>query len=126
MAARELLVVILNHTNEELNLEPGFPSLEHGQIMDTPDSQPPQEILAGESGLLRCKSHRVGMGVEGSVRYRIIGFEGRNTVTFVWNVHYLGQNKFDAACAVDSFKVRVLGGQGSQAVVVFVFEPANL
>ncbi|KAM6505438.1 hypothetical protein FSOLCH5_014655 [Fusarium solani] len=126
MAARELLVVILNHTNEELNLEPSSPSLDHGQWMDTSDSRPPQEILAGESGILRCKSHRVGMGVEGSVTYRIVGLEGRNKVTFKWNVHYLGQNKFDAACAADSFKVRVLGGHGNQAVVVFVFEPAKL
>lgn len=121
MTARELLVVILNHTNEELNLEAESPSLKHGLWMDTQDSRPPQEILAGESGMLRCKSRHLGTGIEGSVTYRIISFEGDNKVTFLWNVYYLGQNKFYFSCGVGGFTVRTLGGQGSQAVAVFVF-----
>ncbi|KFA70269.1 hypothetical protein S40285_09772 [Stachybotrys chlorohalonatus IBT 40285] len=66
MAARELIVVALNHTNEELNLEPQSPRLDHGEWMDVPESQPPQEIRAGESGIWRCKSRRIGTGVEGA------------------------------------------------------------
>lgn len=120
MTTRELLVVILNHTNEELDLEPESPSLDHGHWMDTPDSRPPPEILAGESGMLRCKSSHVGVGVGGSVTYGIVGYGANNKVTFVWNVPYVGPNRFDCSCAVDAFTVRVLGGRGTQPVVVFV------
>lgn len=121
MTARELLVVILNHTNEELNLQPDSPTLKHGHLMDAPDSRPPLEILAGESGMLRCKSIHAGAGVEGSVTYRVVGFQANNGVTFMWNVPYLGPNKFDCSCAVDDFTVSILGGRGNQAVVVYVF-----
>ncbi|KAH7142529.1 hypothetical protein DER46DRAFT_542682 [Fusarium sp. MPI-SDFR-AT-0072] len=115
MATRELLVIILNHTNEELNIEPQSPSLDHGHWIDTPDSRPPQMILAGESGMLRCK---------GSITYRVVGFDANNKVTFLWNVPYVGPNKFDCSCATDAFTVKVMGGRGNQAVVVFVFERA--
>lgn len=121
MATRELLVVILNHTNEELDLEPESPNLEHGQWMDTPESRPPTEILAGESGMLRCKSSHVGAGVEGSATYQVVGYKTNHKVTFLWNVPYVGQNKFDCLCAAEGFGVRVLGGKGNQPVVVFVF-----
>ncbi|KAH7267824.1 uncharacterized protein BKA55DRAFT_556632 [Fusarium redolens] len=121
MATRELLIVILNHTNEELNTEPEWPTLNHGHWNKTPDLQPPQTILAGESGMLRCKSSHIGGGVEGSITYRIVGFEGRNEVAFTWNVPYVGPNKFDASCAVSDFTVNILGGRGKEAVVVFVF-----
>ncbi|SPJ74788.1 uncharacterized protein FTOL_04519 [Fusarium torulosum] len=125
MATRELLVVILNHTNEELEIEPQSPSLGHGLLMAPPDLQPPQTILAGESGMMRCKSSHIGGGVDGSIVYRIIGFEQRNKVKFVWSVPYLGVNKFDSACASPEFKVDILGGRGHQAVIVFVFKPAE-
>jgi hypothetical protein len=121
MATRELLVVILNHTNEELEIEPQSPSLDHGLWMATPDLQPPQTILAGESGMLRCKSSHIGGGVDGSITYQIIGFEPRNKVKFVWSVPYVGVNKFDSACACPEFKIDILGGRGNQAVIVFVF-----
>ncbi|KAH7208601.1 hypothetical protein DER44DRAFT_660612 [Fusarium oxysporum] len=125
MATRELLIVILNHTNEELNTEPEWPTLNHGQWNKTPDLQPPQTILAGESGMLRCKSSHIGGGVDGSITYRIVGFEGRNEVAFMWSVPYVGANKFDASCAVSDFGVEILGGRGKEAVVVFVFAPSD-
>ncbi|KAL5611304.1 hypothetical protein FOBRF1_007421 [Fusarium oxysporum] len=48
MATRELLVVILNHTNEELNTEPEWPTVTHGHFIKDPDLPPPQTILAGQ------------------------------------------------------------------------------
>lgn len=68
MAGKELVVVVLNHTNEELKLE-SEPRLEHGEWMDAPESQPPWEIRAGESGMWRCKSRHIGTGIAGSVTY---------------------------------------------------------
>jgi hypothetical protein len=121
MASRELLVVILNHTNEELNIEPESPSLDHAHWLDSTDSRPPQEILAGESGMLRCESNHIGRGFEGSVTYRIVGFEMNNKVTFSWNIPYVGLNKYNCSYPADAFTVKVLGGRGNQAVVVFVF-----
>ncbi|EMT69355.1 hypothetical protein ACKRZS_006463 [Fusarium odoratissimum] len=125
MASRELLVVILNHTNEELNTEPEWPTLVHGQFIKDADLPPPQAILAGESGMLRCKSNHLGGGVEGSITYRVVGFGPRNEVTFSWSVPYVGVNKFSAASAIPNFQVQTLGGHGNQAVVVFVFEPSQ-
>jgi hypothetical protein len=121
MATRELLVVILNHTNEELNTEPEWPALTHGHFEKAPDLPPPQTILAGESGMLRCKSSHIGSGIEGSITYRIVGFGPRNEVTFSWSVPYVGVNRFNAASAIPNFTVNILGGRGNQAVVVFVF-----
>ncbi|KAH7148128.1 hypothetical protein DER46DRAFT_514680, partial [Fusarium sp. MPI-SDFR-AT-0072] len=100
MAARELLVVILNYTNKEHNIEAESLSLDHGHWMDTPDSRPPQDILAGES---------------------VVSFEANNKVTFSWNIPYVGPHKYDCCCPRDAFNIRVLGGRGNQAVVVFVF-----
>ncbi|KAJ9419353.1 hypothetical protein FOXG_07242 [Fusarium oxysporum f. sp. lycopersici 4287] len=94
MAVRELIVMVLNHTNEELNLESESPRLGHGEWMDTPESQPPQEIRAGESGMWRCNSCHIGTGIEGSVTYRIAGYGTNNRVNLTWNVHYVGPNKF--------------------------------
>ncbi|CEI68173.1 hypothetical protein FVEN_g12227 [Fusarium venenatum] len=123
MTTRELLVVILNHTNEELNTEPEWPTVTHGHFIKDPEIPPPQTILAGESGMLRCKSDHLGGGIEGSITYRIVGFGPRNEVKFMWSVPYIGVNKFSAASAIPDFTVHALGGHGSQAVVVFIFQP---
>jgi hypothetical protein len=89
--------------------------------MNTPNSRSLQMILAGESGMLCCKSSHIGGGIDGSLTYQVVGFEGNNKVAFKWNVPFVGQNKYDSACATDAFKVTVLGGHGNQAVVIFVF-----
>lgn len=82
MTTRELIVVILNHTNEELNLEPQSPSLERGHWLDSLDIRPPSMMLGGESGVLRCQSNHVGGGVEGSITYHIVGFEQKKKVVY--------------------------------------------
>ncbi|KAK2123339.1 hypothetical protein NOF04DRAFT_1195980 [Fusarium oxysporum II5] len=120
MAARELLVVILNHTNKEHNIKAESPSLDHGHWIDTPDSRPPREILAGESGRLRCQSSHIYGVITGSVS-RVFGFETNNKVTLSWNIPCVGPNKYDCCCPRDAFNIRVLCGRGNQAVVVFVF-----
>lgn len=126
MATRELFVVILNHTNEELNTELEWPTLTHGHFIKGPDLPLSQTILAGESGMLRCKSNHLGGKIEGSITYRIVGFGPRNEVAFTWSLPYIGVNKFSAASAIPNFKVHVLGGHGNQAVVVFVLGESAL
>ncbi|KAH6980210.1 hypothetical protein EDB82DRAFT_539843 [Fusarium venenatum] len=125
MAARELLVVILNHTNEELNIEPESPSLDHGNWMETSESRPPQQILAGESGMMRCKSSHVYGTIDGSVSYRVVGVEMNNKVAISWSIPLVGPNKYDWSCPRDLFNIKVLGGRGNQAVTVFVIEPVR-
>lgn len=120
MASRELFVVILNQTNEELNAEVEWPTLTHGHFVKNPDLPPPQTILAGESGMLRCKSNHLGGKIEGSITYRMVGFGPRNEVVFTWSLPYIGVNRFHAASAIPNFQVHTLGGHGNQAVVVFV------
>lgn len=120
MAARELTVVFLNHTNEELNIEPESPSLDHGDWMETSEARPPQEILAGESGMLQCKSSRMYGAINGSVSYRLVGVEMNNKVTISWSIPHIGPNNYDWSCPQDLFNIKVLGGRGNQAVAVFV------
>jgi hypothetical protein len=126
MAARELTVVVLNHTNEELGLEPASTILDHGQWVDEPEWYPTQLILAGESGLWRCESRHFGSNIEGSVTYRILHETANRKVTFKWNIHYVGTNKFDHTCTMDEFGVRAFGGSGRHAVAVFVFGSSKL
>ncbi|KAG8418377.1 Lysophospholipase 1 [Metarhizium acridum] len=126
MAARELIVILLNHTNEELSLEPGSPHLDHGDWMtDTPESEPPVEIRAGESGMWRCKSRHVGAGTVGAVSYRIVGYGEKDKISLSWDVRYVAPSKFEHLVESDEFTIRVLGGSGKQAVAVFVLEPAQ-
>lgn len=122
MAARELTVVLLNQTNEELALDPQSPRLDQGVWMtDTPESEPPLEVRAGESGIWRCKSRHVGDGTVGAVSYRIVGYGDNDKLTLSWDIRYVGANKFEHTCETSEFTVRVLGGSGRQAVAVFVF-----
>jgi hypothetical protein len=120
-AIRELIVVVLNHTNEELNLEPESLRLDHGEWMDGPESQPPQDIRAGESGIWRCKSCHIGRGFTGGVTYRVAGYGTKNSVALTWDVRYAGPNKFHQSCTAEEFAVRVLGGSGKLAIAIFVF-----
>ena len=122
MASRELIIVFLNYTNEELKLDPESLRLEQGEWgTDTKESQPPSEIRAGESGLWRCKSPHVGAGTVGSVTYQIVGYGEGGGVTVSWDVRYVGPSKFEHSCQAGEFATRVLGGSGRQAVAVFVF-----
>ncbi|KAK7211668.1 hypothetical protein V2G26_018846 [Clonostachys chloroleuca] len=122
MAARELTVVILNHTNEELQLEPNSPQLDHGKQLN-PESPPPPYILAGESVIWSFKSTHIGAGIQGHVTYRMVGFEEDALVTFSWNVHVVSANKFCHSTTLEGFTTRVFGGAGKQGVAVFIFEP---
>lgn len=122
MAARELIVILLNQTNEELTLDPQSPQLDQGEWMtDTPESEPPVEIRAGESGMWRCKSKHVGAGTVGSVSYRIVGYGDNDKISMSWDIRYVGPSKFEYAVESKDFAMRVLGGSGRQAVAVFVF-----
>lgn len=121
MAARELIVIFLNHTNEELSLEPGSAHLDHGEWMTgTPESEPPKEIRAGESGMWRCKSRHVGLGTVGAVSYRIVRYGEKDKISLSWDVRYVVPSKFKHTVESDEFAIRVLGGSGSPAVAVFV------
>ncbi|KAH7142920.1 hypothetical protein B0J13DRAFT_636740 [Dactylonectria estremocensis] len=124
MVAREVVVVVLNQTNEELGLQQDSPHLEHGEWMTMTES-PPQQILAGESGMWRCQARHIGTQIEGSVTYRIVGYGAANAVTFAWKVSLVEPNKFRHICSAEEFDVRIISGGGLQAVGVFVFEPAK-
>jgi hypothetical protein len=126
MAARELVVILLNHTNEELAIDPEFTCLEHGEgKTDTPESEPPAQIGAGESGMWRCKSPHVGVGTIGCVSYRIVRYGEKNKITLSWDIRYVGSSKFEYTVEAEEFTMRVLGGSGKQAVVVFVFRKSE-
>lgn len=121
MAAQELIVIFLNHTNEELTLVPGSVRLDHGEWMTgTPESEPPKEIRAGESGIWRCKSRHVGWGTVGAVDYYISGYGEKDKISVSWDVRNVVPSKFEPTVESDEFAIRVLGGSGWPAVAVFV------
>ncbi len=90
MASRELLVVFLNQSNEELNLEAESPRVEDDRPQDDPEARPPLEIGARESGMWHCKAphRRRDRGV--CSRTRIVGHGANDKVTLAWDVHYVG------------------------------------
>lgn len=120
MTTTQLTVVILNHTNEELELVPDLMRVESGEMVKADEYTPPKQILAGESAILPFKSIHIGSGIQGEVTYRMTGFEEEASVTFTWNVHLVSANKFTHSCTLDEFNTRLLGGGGKQAVAVFV------
>uniref|UniRef100_A0A8H7TQK1 Uncharacterized protein n=1 Tax=Bionectria ochroleuca TaxID=29856 RepID=A0A8H7TQK1_BIOOC len=109
MAAKELTVVILNHTNEELQLQPESLQLELGELLDLSKPSPPKNVLAGESVIWSFRSAHIGGGIQGQVAYQMVGFEENASVTFHWSVHLVGTNKFTHTSSVDGFTTRVLG-----------------
>ncbi|KAH7145568.1 hypothetical protein B0J13DRAFT_607215 [Dactylonectria estremocensis] len=124
-ASRELVVVVLNLTNEELSLFPESPNLSHGKWMDDPGSRPPQEIRAGESGMWRCQAEHIGVQIEGSASYSIVGYDYNVRVTFTWKIYSVRPNEFNQSCAAEGFEIQVIGGGGRQPVVVYVFKPTE-
>ncbi|KAL8391813.1 hypothetical protein RB595_002135 [Gaeumannomyces hyphopodioides] len=124
MSVREVTVVVLNHTNEELGLDESSLRLDRGEWL-APESKPPREIPAGESGIWRCKTHGLA-GIEGSAHYRVVGRDPSEKVTFTWVAHFIVPNKYTHESSVEGYRIRVLGGEGRHAVAVFIFEPVAL
>jgi hypothetical protein len=121
MASRQLVVVVLNQTNEELSLVPESMSLTHGKWMDDPEARPPQEIRAGESGMWRCQAEHLGVQIEGGVCYSIVGYDSNLRLTFTWRIYSVRPNEFDQSCVIEGFEIQVIGGGGMQPIVVYVF-----
>ncbi|KAH6645852.1 hypothetical protein BKA67DRAFT_87911 [Truncatella angustata] len=122
--SRDITVVVLNHTEDGLDLDPESRHLYCGQ-WEPSTSLPPQSIRPRESVLWQCKSTGIGRGVEGSVTYRMSGAVPHDKVRFCWKIRYFGLNHYEAAVTRDGYGVRVLGGEGDHAVVVFVFGPTT-
>lgn len=120
MDSRHLAVIVLNHTNEELAMLPPSMHLDHGKWANPSESEPPQDILAGESGIWRCQAQHVGGRIEGSVSYSIVGYEPKASVSFMWKTYALRPNEFTSACSEEDFTVQVIGGNGTPATAVFI------
>ncbi|KAI5460138.1 hypothetical protein BGZ63DRAFT_389580 [Mariannaea sp. PMI_226] len=125
MSSGELLVVVLNQSNEELNLLPDSPNLTRGEWTDACEARPPQEILAGECGMWRIHGGRIGKQIEGSVAYQIVGYDS-NTITFSWKVYMVRSNEFQHSCTTNDFEVQVINGGGKPAIAIFIFKPAKI
>jgi hypothetical protein len=112
-------VVVLNHTDEELDLDLESRRLLRGQ-WEPPQSLPPDMIRPRESALWHCKATGLGQGIDGSVTYRMAGAVPHDKVRFCWKSRYFGPNQYDTAATRDGCVVNVMGGEGDHAVVVFV------
>lgn len=120
MGRRGVTVIVLNHSDEELDLDTESVHLWHGQWAPA-ESMPPEVIQPRESVLWYCKATGLGRGIEGSVTYRMAGPVPHDKVRFQWKNRYFGPNFYGGQTTRDGYTVHAKGGQGGDSVVVFVF-----
>jgi hypothetical protein len=121
LASREVTVVVVNQSHDQLELDSGCTQLWRGKWEDeVPGSVVPEMIRPGESVIWRCKSTGVAKGIEGSVTFHMAGHPPHDKVRFTWKNRYFGPNAYNAQTTRDGYKIDVEGGEGARAVVVFV------
>ena len=113
------MVVVLNHTQDELDLDAQSRRLSQG-IWETVESVPPDVIVPGGSASWRCKSSGITQGIDGSVTYTVRGQVPHDKVRFCWKNRYFGPNFYDTSATRKSHVINVQGGSGAKTVVVFV------
>lgn len=121
LASRQVTVIIVNHSEEMLELDTDSVKLWRGKWSgEVAGSVVSPAIRPGESVLWRCQSTGVAKGIDGSVTFRIAGPPPHDRVRFTWKNRYFGPNAYHAQTTREGYKIEVEGGQGARAVVVFV------
>lgn len=111
--------MVLNLTNDSLRLDTDSVRLYRGNWAPS-GLTPPDTIQAGGSAIWQCRASGVGSGVVGSAVYTFEGQVPHDKVRFTWKIRYFGPNKYNPVTTREGYIVRVLGGEGDHATVVFV------
>lgn len=119
MFTRSTIIILLNQTNEELLLDPRSQYLDNSRWI--PGMKPPISILAGEYGAWASEADTRGGGNKGSLQYSISGLDLYDPLILHWDNPYFGRNGYEPRRVPEGFELKVLGGEGSRATVVFVF-----
>jgi hypothetical protein len=117
---KDITVVLLNRTHHELCIEQESSRITRGQWMSSPDSMPAEKIRAGESSVWRCRAENVGTGISGSVLYRTAEHPPHGRVALSWKSRHFGPNEYLHYTSSGELNVKVIGGHGDHAVVVFI------
>ncbi|KAK4236269.1 hypothetical protein C8A03DRAFT_35835 [Achaetomium macrosporum] len=122
LASREVTVIVVNHSSELLELDTDSVQLWRGKWEEEVAGRAPvaQAIRPGESVLWRCKSTGIAQGIVGSATFHITGHPPHDRVRFTWKNRFFGPNAYNAQCTREGFKIKVEGGEGASAVVVFI------
>lgn len=113
------MVVVLNQTGDELDLDEQSRRLSQG-AWTTDDSVAPEVIAPGGSAVWLCKSSGASRGIDGSVIYTVRGQAPHDKIRFCWKNRYFGPNFYDATATRKTHVINIHGGSGAKAVVVFV------
>jgi hypothetical protein len=119
MLTRSTIIILLNQTNEELLLDSRSQYLDNSRWK--PGMEPPISILAGEYGVWASQSETTGGGNKGSLQYSISGLALYDPIVLHWDNPYFGKNSYEPSRVPDGFELKVLGGEGIHATVVYVF-----
>jgi hypothetical protein len=122
LGSRRVTILILNHTPNQLELDPESAQLRRGKWEEIVEQAAiPEAISPGGSLLLRCQSKGFARAVEGSVTCRLAGHAPHDSVRFTWKSRFLGGSAYTAQTSREGYTVDVDAGGGAKAVVVFVF-----
>ncbi|KAK5658987.1 hypothetical protein OQA88_1073 [Cercophora sp. LCS_1] len=117
-ASREVTVLIINDTPDQLELDSQSAQLKQGEWGDDTPGQ--AVIKPGGSAMMNCRSAGIGRGAEGSVMYRFAGQPPHDRVKFSWKNRYFGPNVYDGETSREGYRVAVQGGDGADAIVAFI------
>ena len=119
MPLRNLTVILLNQTNEELLLDPYSHSFIKCTLM--PGTKPPNSILAGDYAVLLLTRKLIPVfHLHGSMRYVIAGSAPEQKVTFSWSSSVFRRVTFEGADIPKEFEMTYLGGQRLDTVLVII------
>jgi hypothetical protein len=119
MLTRSTIIILLNQTNEELLLDSRSQYLDNSRWKR--GIEPPISILAGEYGAWASQSEMTGVGMKGTLQYSISGLALYDPIALHWHNPYFGRNRYEPRRVPDGFELKVLGGEGVHATVVYVF-----
>ncbi len=118
---RRATILILNRSPYQLELYPESTQLRKGELKHGADSEVPGLIPPGGFIVIRCESTGFPHRIEGSVTCRLEGHAPHDSVRFTWRSRYFLPNVYSAETSREGYKVKVEGGGGARAVVLFVF-----
>jgi hypothetical protein len=121
LGSRRVTILILNHSPNQLELDPESAQLRRGKWEEAGEAVVPDAITPGGSLLLRCRSTGFARSVEGAVTCRLAGHAPHDSVRFTWKSRYVCPSAYAAQTSREGCTIDVDAGGGANAVVVFVF-----
>jgi len=122
MFGRRTTFILLNQTNEELALDRQSQSFLRCSCPS--GLKPPDSILSGEYGVWMLEPSTQVSRMKGSLQYSICGGSPSEQIRICWDKPLCRADIYKGIWS-GGYEMKILGGEGTSAVVVFVFSTCN-